>query len=81
MIMAFQKTMDTLNQRITMQDETIAEMQRPSGASTTHLVLAAQPYLDLSPPAENLQVPNPQEVLAQAQAHASGTASRRASSF
>lgn len=41
-----------------MQDQTIAEMQCPSGAlaSTTHPVPAAQSNLDPPPLAENLQV-------------------------
>lgn len=49
-----------------MQDETIAKMQCPSGASTTHPVPGPQLNFYPLPPAEDLQSPDPREGLAQA---------------
>ncbi|XP_028052383.1 uncharacterized protein LOC114256884 [Camellia sinensis] len=51
---------------VDMQEETDTEMQRPSGASTTHPISGPQSNLDPLPLAEDLYGPDPREGLAQA---------------
>ena len=58
--------MDTLNQGIVAQDETITEMRRPSRASTStvHPGMATQLNPNLPPPVKNPQIPDLQKMLA-----------------
>ncbi|XP_028084041.1 uncharacterized protein LOC114285214 [Camellia sinensis] len=63
-IAAMMAALRTMDQRLAAQDEVIADLRRPSGASasTVHLVAAAQPNPNLLPPLETPQVPDLQEM-------------------
>ena len=64
MMVAVQKTINTVNQRMAAQDEVIVDLQCPSGASASivYSVPVVQPNRDLPPPLETPQVLDPQEM-------------------
>ncbi|XP_028108808.1 uncharacterized protein LOC114307614 [Camellia sinensis] len=70
-IAAMMATLRTMDQRLVAQDEVIADLRRPSGASasTVHSVLAAQPNPNLLPPLETPQVPDPRDMFPTASAY------------